>query len=121
MPDPDLLAAELARMQAITDAATAGPWAVTEDHGRDIADEGWSDVSLRNHVYICDLGYDPATTPLKAPPATTPDCEPHEPHPSGYIAHSEWADAMMETHTQRECRGCGRRMIWEPKEKPGGE
>ena len=46
MPDPDLLAAELARMQAITDAATAGPWAVTEDHGRDIADEAWSDVRI---------------------------------------------------------------------------
>lgn len=46
MPDPDLLAAELARMQAITDAATPVPWSITEKHGRDIADEAWSDVRI---------------------------------------------------------------------------
>jgi hypothetical protein len=44
--DPDPLAAELARMQALTDAATDGPWLITEKHGRDIADEAWSDVRI---------------------------------------------------------------------------
>jgi hypothetical protein len=75
--------------------------------------------SLRNQVFICDLGYDPGM-PLFTPPATTPECEPHTPHPSGYVAHSEWADLMMETHDQRQCRGCGLWMIWEPKPSPGG-
>lgn len=66
-------------------------------------------------VYICDLGYNPGVTPLVTRPATTPDCEPHEPWPAGYIASSEYADLMMETHEQRACRGCGKYMIWEPK------
>jgi hypothetical protein len=65
--------------------------------------------------FICDLGYTPGM-PLVTPPATTPDCEPHEPHPAGYVADSEWADAMMETHTCRQCSGCGLWRIWEPKE-----
>lgn len=69
----------------------------------------------RNQVYICDLSYHEGETPLIAPPPTTPECEPHEPHPAAYIAHSEWADQMMETHTQRQCRGCGGWQIWEPK------
>jgi hypothetical protein len=80
--------------------------------------------SLRNRVYICDLGYS-EDTPLTAPPATTPDCEPHTPEPSGYIARSDWADIMMQTHDQRQCGGCGLWMIWEPKDgrdpRPGDE
>lgn len=67
-------------------------------------------------VFICDLGYTEGVTALSAPPATTPECEPHTPMPSGYVARSEWADQMMQTHVQRQCRGCGLRMIWEPKE-----
>jgi len=69
----------------------------------------------RNEVHICYLGYDEGITPLAAPPATTPDCEPHTPHPEAYVAHSDWADQMMETHTQRQCKGCGLWLIWEPK------
>jgi hypothetical protein len=47
MPDaPDPLAAELAKWQAVTDAATKGPWSITENHGRDIADEAWSDIRI---------------------------------------------------------------------------
>jgi hypothetical protein len=69
----------------------------------------------RNQTFICDLGFLPGTTPLITRPATTPDCEPHTPRPEGYIAHSEWADAMMKTHDQRQCKGCGLWLIWEPK------
>jgi hypothetical protein len=43
---PDPLAAELAKWQALTDAATKCPWSITEQHGRDIADEEWSDVRI---------------------------------------------------------------------------
>jgi hypothetical protein len=74
--------------------------------------------SLRNQVHICDLGYYP-DTPLVTPPATTPECEPHEPWPEGYAASSEYADLMAETHDQRACKGCGRYYIWEPKESAG--
>ena len=37
-------------------------------------------------VFICDLGYTEGVTPLVTPPAETPECEPHTPHPAGYIA-----------------------------------
>ena len=66
--------------------------------------------------FVCDLGYY-ESMPMVTPPATTPQCEPHEPHPAGYVAHSEWADLMMETHDQRACAGCGKYQIWTPKEK----
>jgi hypothetical protein len=68
----------------------------------------------RNQTYLCH-GYIPGVTPLATRPATTPDCEPHEPWPSGYIASSDYADLMTETHVQRACRGCGLYLTWEPK------
>lgn len=71
--------------------------------------------TFRGQTFICS-GYEPGITTLTAAPATTPDCEPHEPHPDGYVAHSEWADMMMKTHEVRQCRGCGLWAIWEPKE-----
>jgi hypothetical protein len=64
--------------------------------------------------FICDLGYQPGMK-LPVRPATTPDCEPHEPWPDGYMASSDYADLMMVTHTQRACKGCGLYLIWEPK------
>jgi hypothetical protein len=64
--------------------------------------------------YICDLGFS-EDSPLVAPPPVTPDCEPHSPWPRGYIAASEYADIMMETHVQRQCKGCGLWSIWELK------
>jgi hypothetical protein len=67
-------------------------------------------------TWICDLGWYP-DTPLATPPPLTPSCEPHEPSPSGYIAHSDWAGQMAETHDQRACKGCGRYYAWTPKEK----
>jgi hypothetical protein len=39
--------------------------------------------------------------------------------PRGYLARSEWADEMMETHTPRQCKGCGLWLIWEPKTEHG--
>jgi hypothetical protein len=69
--------------------------------------------------HLCDLGYNPGVTPLIARPPTTQSCEPHEPWPEDYVAASEYADLMMETHDQRACRGCGLYLIWEPKETAG--
>jgi hypothetical protein len=75
-------------------------------------------VTRRNQTFICDLGYNPGVMPLVTSPATTPDCEPHEPWPEGYIASSEYADLMAETHVQRPCRGCGLYLIWEHPRRP---
>ena len=69
---------------------------------------------MGKRTFICDLGYHEGV-PMVTPPATTADCEPHTPHPRDYVAHSEWADLMMKTHTQRQCKGCGLWAIWEPK------
>lgn len=65
--------------------------------------------------FVCDLSYHEGVKMI-TPPATTPECEPHTPHPAAYVANSEWADLMMETHAQRQCNGCGLWAIWEPKE-----
>jgi len=35
--------------------------------------------------------------------------------PMGYVAMEEWARAMIKTYVQRECPGCGRFTLWEPK------
>lgn len=69
---------------------------------------------MNGATYICCLGYEPGMK-LTAQPATTPECEPHTPWPSGYIAGSDCADLMMLPHVQRACRGCGLYLIWEPK------
>jgi hypothetical protein len=65
-------------------------------------------------TFICSLGYEPGMK-LTASPATTPECEPHTPWPSGYIAGSDYADLLAQSHTQRQCRGCGLYAIWEPR------
>lgn len=67
-------------------------------------------------LHLC-FGYEPGLTPLAAEPATTPECEPHTPRPTGYVEWWEWADEMAKTHDQRPCGGCGLWAIWEPKEK----
>ena len=46
MPDADPLAATLAGIGAIEQAATPGPWTASEKHGMDIADEAWSEVKI---------------------------------------------------------------------------
>ena len=46
-PDPDDRAsAALAAIRAIEQAADPAPWTVSARHGVDIADEGWSEVSI---------------------------------------------------------------------------
>lgn len=40
----------------------------------------------------------------------------HTPCPEHYIAWHEWAEAISETHNQKECPGCGLWAVWEPKE-----
>jgi hypothetical protein len=53
-----------------------------------------------------------------------PDCPraaDHEPFPRGYLAASEYADLLMQTHTQHRCPGCGRWMIWKPIKPPEEE
>jgi len=70
-------------------------------------------MAKRYATHLC-FGYEPGVTPLAAKPATTPECEPHEPSPSG-MAWFEWADRMARNgHRQRKCRGCGLYAVWEP-------
>jgi len=35
--------------------------------------------------------------------------------PTNYVGWDDWAEKMSETHVQRECPGCGRLTMWEPK------
>ncbi len=42
----------------------------------------------------------------------------HVPRPEGYVAAWAWAEQMLETHDQHQCPGCGRWLVWEPKETP---
>lgn len=70
---------------------------------------------MGRQTFICNLGYEPGMK-LTARPATTPECEPHTPWPTGYIASSDYADLMMQTHDQRQCKGCGLYCIWEPRQ-----
>lgn len=55
--------------------------------------------------------------PLTNPNPDCPNADLHTPQPKGYVALSNWADEMLETHDQEECSGCGRLYIWVPKEK----
>lgn len=61
------------------------------------------------------------------PDPECPNAVQHTPHPQGYNDHSRWADEMLKTHDQQQCRGCGRWNIWTPREQastgtlPGGE
>lgn len=44
-----------------------------------------------------------------------PNARNHTKAPRGYLSWHEWAEKMMETHTQIICEGCGRYSIWVPK------
>ena len=48
-----------------------------------------------------------------------PEAENHTPCPEGYVARSDWAQAMMKAHRQIKCPGCGLYKIWGSK-TPGG-
>ena len=81
-------AAKLMRERA--SVATSGPWTTTEAHGRDIADEGWSDVRVRA------LGRDVAVTYM----TNILEGDPHEDNapfiasmsPSVALAVADWLD-----------------------------
>lgn len=49
-------------------------------------------------------------------PVNPAACEPHTPSPRGYLEWDEWAERMEQTHTQRQCKGCGLWSVWEPRE-----
>lgn len=55
-----------------------------------------------------------AGLPMITPAPSSPACEPHTPHPAGYLLDVDWT-ADMETagYAQRQCSGCGRWLIWE--------
>lgn len=48
-------------------------------------------------------------------PDCDPRCEEYQ-QPTGYVEASEWAEYMLQTHEQRQCPGCGKWTIWEPKD-----
>ena len=49
---------------------------------------------------------------LMTPNPDCPNAAEHTPRPSGYGAHSDWAEAMALTHDQSQCPVCGLWMIW---------
>ena len=49
---------------------------------------------------------------IQAAKARCPDIKNHTPAPTGYIARSDWADAMMKAHYAVKCDGCGLYKIW---------
>lgn len=70
-------------------------------------------------VFVCIDDPGPMVDP-------NPGCrraELHTPQPgpnAGYVATAGWADQMLETHDQLQCPGCGRWLIWEPREATTG-
>ena len=46
---------------------------------------------------------------------TCPNFEDHTSQPEGYIQWHHWAEEMSKTHRQRQCPGCKKFEIWEPK------
>jgi len=66
-------------------------------------------------VFLCE------TDPTPRPDTSNcPRNDDHTPHPRGYGDHAEWAEAMMVTHDQQECPGCGRLAIWVAKDAASG-
>jgi hypothetical protein len=53
--------------------------------------------------------------PSPDPAANCPERANHTPHPSGYLAHAEWAERMLTTHEQRQCAVCGLWAVWVPR------
>lgn len=61
-------------------------------------------------VFICGDG-----GPLVAPDRDCPNAANHQPHPTGYIAHSAWAEAASHVALQKPCPGCKLWHIWTPR------
>jgi hypothetical protein len=69
-----------------------------------------SEKRLKGSGFICV----PDET-LVVPNPDCPNVAQHEPFPQGYLAASEYAEKLMETHTQEApCPGCGLWLIWVP-------
>jgi hypothetical protein len=49
------------------------------------------------------------------PASGCPNAANHQPHPSGYVACSNWADDSLLVATQKRCLGCGGLELWVPK------
>ena len=70
---------------------------------------------------LCEGVTDPPGSPHRRciPIGTRrPDCDPRcdeQQQPTGYVNRAEWAEYMLQTHVQRQCPGCGKWTIWEPK------
>jgi hypothetical protein len=61
----------------------------------------------------------PDTETLEIQHPECPNAAAHEPFPRGFLAASEYAEKLMETHTQEApCPGCGYWHIWVPKRMP---
>lgn len=45
-------------------------------------------------------------------PSECPDVSTHTKTPAGYLAHLDWMDKKIETHTQHQCPTCGYWVIW---------
>lgn len=59
----------------------------------------------------------PADGWLLLEPEDCPLREQHTPHPTGYLAHADWAEEMMRLGwRQARCAGCHRWSIWLPPE-----
>lgn len=71
-------------------------------------------MTRRRPTFICLPDTTLRITNQQCPAAAT-----HTPHPLGYIAESEWAEEMRETHEQRRCAECGEWEIWRAKERHG--
>jgi hypothetical protein len=55
-------------------------------------------------------------SPLKYKSADDcPDVSKHTVHPTGYVAHSDWAEKKIKTHEQHRCLMCGFWAIWKRK------
>jgi hypothetical protein len=52
----------------------------------------------------------------RAKKANCPNRDAHTEGPAGYVARSEWAEEMAETHVQTQCPGCALWVVWKPKE-----
>ena len=97
-----LLREAASRMRALAEAATPGPWAVGEQHGRDIADEGWSEVVVFSEALPDKRsGYPGGVLAFTAIPTGDNDTEAQADaahiaawHPAVALAVANWLDEV---------------------------
>lgn len=59
----------------------------------------------------------PKQTSIVARHEDCPEVEKHTKHPSGYVAHAEWAEKKSLKHYVIKCPACGFFAIWKRKKK----